>query len=390
VTRPSALVILDPGLHMIAGHHFELDTALLAAAAELGVPGHIFGHRTSNPHLNDDPRITPFFGVLGAATATDPMLVDLDRFTVENQRLFDDLARVGDALDMANSVLLFATATHNSLAGLGRWTRTWRTPPRHLFVLLPGHFEYALAGGAGRLDQLFYRYGFSLFPEAEGSSVSFLTLSERQAAEFSAIAGRPVERAPYPVGELDGSAPPPNQRMSGRPRILLCGSSRDSKGFGLLPDVMRLLASRRPGAEFVVQYCPTEDVTIAEIANAGATVVEGYLDRAAYHALIRSADVLLLPYIGPAYKVGTSAVFAEARWFGRPVVVASGTSLADDVAADPRLGLVALPDPRTLTEALATILDNYDSFAAGALDAAADYRLKNGTRRFAARLLDPP
>ena len=30
------LVILDPGLHMIAGHHFELDTALLEAAAALG------------------------------------------------------------------------------------------------------------------------------------------------------------------------------------------------------------------------------------------------------------------------------------------------------------------------------------------------------------------
>lgn len=67
-----AFVILDPGLHMIAGHHFELDTALLEAASALGVPGHIFCHRTDNPHLNDHPSITPFFDVLGRATTRDP------------------------------------------------------------------------------------------------------------------------------------------------------------------------------------------------------------------------------------------------------------------------------------------------------------------------------
>lgn len=381
-----ALVIIDPGLHMIAGHHFELDTALLAAAAGLGVPGHIFCHRTNNPYLNDHPEITPFFDVLGRTTTEDPMLVDLDRFQLQNERLYRDLNRLSDVLDMEESTLLYATASHNSLAGLGRWAREWTLPPRHLFVMLPGHFEFAVEGGAGTLDQLFYRYGFSQFP---GDRVTFLTLSDRQAREFSIIAGRPVERAPYPVGELADApaSPAAGVAASGRRRVLTCGSSRNSKGFALLPDVIRRVLARRTDVEFVVQYCPTEDVSAAEIAASGATVIEGYLDRASYHALIRSADVLLLPYLGPAYRIGTSAVFAEARWFGRPVIAANETSMAAEIMADARIGLATSPDPTALVLALETMLEGYPVFSRDAEAAASAYRRSNGTRLLAQRLV---
>lgn len=384
-----AFVILDPGLHMIAGHHFELDTALLAAAGALGVPGHIFCHRTDNPHLNDHPEITPFFDTLGHMTTRDPMLVDLDRFESQNGRLHGDLRRLSEILDMEDTILLFATGSHNSLTGLGRWVREWTVRPRHLFVLLPGHFEFSIRNGAGTLDQLFYRYGFSLFPSGPDSRVTFLTLSDRQASEFSAIASRPVERAPYPVGELadEPSLIASGAASSGRRRVVTCGSSRDSKGFALLPEVVRRTTARRGDVEFVVQYCPTEDVSLADIVASGATVIEGYLDRSSYHELIRSADVLLLPYLGPAYRIGTSAVFAEARWFGRPVIAATETSMAAEIAADKRIGLATAPEPAALVAALETILDGYPAFTRAAAEAGADYRRDNGTGRLAQRLL---
>jgi glycosyltransferase involved in cell wall biosynthesis len=381
------LLILDPGLYMVAGHHFELDTALLEAAAGLGVPGHIFCHHTDNPHLNDHPQITPFFGVLGGATTDDPILIDLDRFQLQNDRLYNDLVRLSDIVDLEQSTVLFPTASHNSLTGLGRWASQWTIPPRHLFVMLPGHFMFAIEGGAGTLDQLFYRYGFSRFPKDPGSRVTFLTLSSRQAREFSMIADRKVEQAPYPVGDLVDLSVESRPPFSGRRRVLTCGSSRDSKGFALLPEVIRRVAAKRADVEFVVQYCPTEDVSPSAIAAAGATVIEGYLDRSSYHAMIRSADVVLLPYLGPAYRVGTSAVFAEARWFGRPVIAATETSMADDVRADARLGLAVPPDVAALAAALETILDGYPHFAIAASEAAADYRRVNGTGRLAARML---
>ncbi len=384
-----AFVILDPGLHMIAGHHFELDTALLEAASALGVPGHIFGHRTDNPHLNDHPSITPFFDVIGWATTRDPMLVDLDRFQVQNERLLGDLRRVSEVIDMEDATLLFATASHNSLAAVGRWAREWTVRPHHLFVLLPGHFEFAIKGGAGTLDQLFYRYGFSLFPDGLDSRVTFLTLSERQAQEFSAIAGRTVERAPYPVGEISDAPDPSGTEATAprRRRVLTCGSSRDSKGFALLPEVVRRVTARRTDVEFVVQYCPTEDVSAADIVASGATVIEGYLDRPTYHGLIRSADVLLLPYLGPAYRIGTSAVFAEARWFGRPVIAATETSMAADIAADSRIGRATHPDPAALVMALEAMLDDFPAVARAAAQAGEAYRRENGTRLLARRLV---
>jgi glycosyltransferase involved in cell wall biosynthesis len=381
------LVILDPGLHMIAGHHFELDTALLEAAAALGVPGHIFCHVTNNPHLNDHPQITPFFDVLRGRTTTDPMLVDLDRYVLENERVYRDLLRLSEIADIEQSIVLFPTATHNSLTGLGRWVREWKSPPRHLFVLLPEHFEFALAGGAGTLDQLFYRYGFSRFPDEVASRVTFLALSARQAQEFSRIGGKRVEPAPYPVGEISDHPSPTSPPSSGRRRILTCGTSRDSKGFALLPDIIRSVLAKRADVEFVIQYCPTEEVSRDAIAAAGATVVEGYLDRASYHAMIRSADAMLLPYLGLGYKYGTSAVFAEARWFGRPVIAAAGTSMADEIRTDARVGLASRPEVASLITAIDRLLDTYPESRRAAEEAAAVYRQANGTSRLAALML---
>ena len=299
-----ALVIIDPGLHMIAGHHFELDTALLAAASSLGVSGHIFCHRTNNPHLNDHPEITPFFDVLGRTTTEDPMLTDLDRFLLENEGVYRDLNRLAEVVDMEESILFYATARLHSLTGLGRWAREWRVPPRHLFVLLPEYFIFALEGGVGTLDQLFYRYGFAQFPSVDPSRITFLTLSKRQVAEYGRISGRRIIQAPYPVGEVSGalSAKPSIFEPPSRLRVVVCGTSRNSKGFDLLPAVIRRVMDARSDVEFVVQYCPTEEVSAeaAALAGSGATVIEGYLDRDSYHGLIRSADIVFLPYMGRA------------------------------------------------------------------------------------------
>lgn len=386
-----ALVIIDPGLHMIAGHHFELDTALLAAASSLGVSGHIFCHRTNNPHLNDHPEITPFFDVLGRTTTEDPMLTDLDRFLLENEGVYRDLNRLAEVVDMEESILFYATARLHSLTGLGRWAREWRVPPRHLFVLLPEYFIFALEGGVGTLDQLFYRYGFAQFPSVDPSRITFLTLSKRQVAEYGRISGRRIIQAPYPVGEVSGalSAKPSIFEPPSRLRVVVCGTSRNSKGFDLLPAVIRRVMDARSDVEFVVQYCPTEEVSAeaAALAGSGATVIEGYLDRDSYHGLIRSADIVFLPYMGAGYRIQTSAVFSEARWFGRPTVVSAETSMSDDIEADPRLGLAAAPDPQALASAIEAMLDRYPIFACAAAEASVPYRNEHGTIRLAALLL---
>ncbi|MBM3545937.1 MAG: glycosyltransferase [Alphaproteobacteria bacterium] len=381
------LIVIDPGLHMVFGHHYELDTAILEAAAAFGVEGHIFGHRTDNPHLNNHPQVTPFFDVLTHPSTKDPMLVDLDRFQIQNERLYDDLKRLSDVIDIEQSTLFYATADHNTLTGLGRWVAEWKERPRRLFVLLPGHFVFAIQGGGGTLDQLFYRYGFSRFPAGEDSRVRFLALSARQAREFSMIGGRNVEHAPYPVGELGGLNPSPRAPSSGRRRVLVCGSSRDSKGFALLPDVIRRVSARRSDVEFVVQFSPTEGATLDAIAASGATIIDGYLDRSSYHATIRSADVMLLPYLGSGYRAGTSAVFAEARWFGIPVVSAVETSMGDEIAADPRIGLAVRPEPAVVADAVEAMLNAYPARRLAAEEAADGYRQNNGTTRFAAMML---
>jgi len=319
------------------------------------------------------------------------MLRDLDRFLLQNEHLLADLRRIEPMIDFEKATLLYATADFNALTAIGRWVQGWTAAPRHLFVLLPGHFEVALAGGVGMLDQLFYRYGFAQFPRSS-DRVTLLTLSARQAAEFSTIGGRPVRAAPYPVGESEDPPPPPGLARVRR-RVSVLGSSRNSKGFDLLPELIRTVRAARPTVDFAVQYCPSEGAlpdTATAIAQAGAEVIEGYLERGSYRHELRAADILLLPYRGLGYRVGTSAVFAEARWYGRPALVATGTSMAGDVAADPPLGRAAEPTAQALATALIGLVDDFPNAARAAGEAGIAYRRDNGTHRFAELLLGTP
>ena len=48
-------------------------------------------------------------------------------------------------------------------------------------------------------------------------------------------------------------------------------------------------------------------------------LVRGFLKEQAYYELVADADVVLLPYQDSVYISGTSAVFEEAMYLGRPV-----------------------------------------------------------------------
>lgn len=383
------LVILDPALHSLAGNNLEMDTALVDACASFGWTGHIFAHQRCNAHVANHPLVTPFFDIYRERTISDPALAEIDDFLMQGERLFADLVRLEDIVDLKTSVVFYACADPNTLTAIGRWSARIHRICRRLFLLFPLPFRYSAASDTATLEQLFYRYGFAEFRRQRVDPAQFLALSRDQATEYSKVARTDVAVAPYPVGRIEQSTPLTTYPLSKNIRILCSGASRTNKGFQLLPEIIRQIKASRSDIDFVVQYCPTDDLTVT--ANAlielGVTVIEGYFTRTEYHDLFESAHAVLLPYTGLAYRDGTSAVFSEARWFGRPVITTPATSMAADIALDPRLGIVAPAEVSALSKAISYLADNLTHLSKLAADAAVTYRSGNGTMHLAKLLV---
>jgi glycosyltransferase involved in cell wall biosynthesis len=113
-------------------------------------------------------------------------------------------------------------------------------------------------------------------------------------------------------------------------------------------------------------------------------LVRGFLKEQAYYELVADADVVLLPYQDSVYISGTSAVFEEAMYLGRPVVVPPRLLMASQLAPFPDAGRVAASlEADAFADAIAQVVTDYPRFAAGAARAGEAWRSKTGIDRFA-------
>jgi glycosyltransferase involved in cell wall biosynthesis len=148
-----------------------------------------------------------------------------------------------------------------------------------------------------------------------------------------------------PMAELDSGISPAAPRAPQTPRVAIVGGARPEKGFDLLPAIVA--ASReRTAAVFLLQLfneqlAPEEWDALRRLATEpGVEAAHGQLDRAGYLALFAAADLMLFPYARIPYKHRPSGIFGEAVLSGLPVVVPSGTWLAEQVEMGAAAGVI--------------------------------------------------
>ncbi|MGJ4887514.1 glycosyltransferase [Bradyrhizobium sp. HKCCYLRH3099] len=114
-------------------------------------------------------------------------------------------------------------------------------------------------------------------------------------------------------------------------RLAWCpGRMRSDKGAALLPTIIGALADANPRYRLLLQRPDIGDGARPQIdavsTHPGTLVHPDDLSDEAYGALLRLADVILLPYDPDAYGWRVSRVFLEAALAGKPVLAASGMS----------------------------------------------------------------
>ncbi len=169
-------------------------------------------------------------------------------------------------------------------------------------------------------------------------------------AELQSLLGTRVLLSP--MTELDSGIPtvetverPAAARPSPAPRVAIVGGARPEKGFDLLPAIVA--ASReRTTAVFLLQLfneqlSPEEWDALGRLATEpGVEAVHGQLDRTGYLSLFAAADLMLFPYARIPYQQRPSGILSEAVLSGLPVVVPSGTWLAEQVEAGAAAGVI--------------------------------------------------
>ncbi|MSP49094.1 MAG: glycosyltransferase [Alphaproteobacteria bacterium] len=391
------VVLLDPGLQTAIGHHYNLDLGLVGELRRLGVPYRLFVNQRVTPELAVRLGAEPSFIFHPYARSSEDRLIrDFEDYLDLNEQAFADLKTLSGAVDLSDSLVIVHTTTNRMLLGLARWLASGLFPASSRLALVLPHVSGLSEGEPLSWDAAFYRHAFNRLRPHLGQ-VLLLTLSDLQAHEFGALSEAPVEVMPYPnpasgwLRDRVQTKRPPRSKH----RILFCGEATLRKGFHLLADIIRAVGGARGDVEFAVQLngWRSDAERVAEFqkfarARYDTKTIAGFIGEDDYYRVIEDADAVLLPYQSMVYRSGTSAVFEEAVYLGRPVIVPPETMMAAQLAPHPYAGIVAGGhDAAAFARSILALAGDYPRIAEGARRAGEVWRARDGMDRFVSFLL---
>jgi hypothetical protein len=244
-------------------------------------------------------------------------------------------------------LIFVPTVLVHHLAGwlpLVRWKL--RNVSTRVLLFFPNTPIKASANGGAHLAgeptaKLFRWYIRKLAPEVASGKVVLGAETRAMAKALSVVTGVPFVYLPHPVDIAALPTSASGSAISGATGSILCGAygaARADKQSGLLQKAIRQLLEEWPEvpARFALQW--VEDFRDEHgdwvrfdpwLRNhPKVQVIDELFVGEEYLAQLSKTDVLLLPY-GSDYRLRVSRVAIEALVQGKPIVVASGTTLED-------------------------------------------------------------
>ena len=323
------------------GHRFHQSMAYLESARRRGWGSVLFLHREAEPEVRAAfPQ--------GHAVLSDPVF-RRDLSFDERTALFADMLgthvspviRAGDRLLMTIATQCEARAIFRWSAELPARKRPWS------LVLFPS--DRWNREGAEERNRLLGEIAATALEIARIDAgvrrrIVLASHTASASAELAVLLGEDVGVAP--MAELvAGIAPRAGRRLEGPVRVGVFGGARPEKGSHRLAEIVA--ACRRRGAiDFNLQLANeqlTEDqfAQLCRLADEpGIDCTRGGLGRDDYVSLFARTDLALFPYQRIPYRQRASGILSESILAGLPVVVPSGTWLAEQVASGAAAGVI--------------------------------------------------
>ncbi len=371
------VMVLDPGLFFEGGHHAAFARAFSAECAARGGSTVFYGaRRIDRPDPLVGLEVRGHFRVSSYAT--------LDRASPAeslaglNEGALLDLRAIPHARFREAGLILFPTITSRIALGVARWVRGLpediRTPIAMFMMFPPGWSGQGLVRQA---EEDVYREAMRELAASSPGRVTLLAETGPIARVFEGLGAPRVRMTPWPV-MLDGPVGAPARCPTGgmRAHVVQVGYTKPDKGMALLADAAPGILRARPGVRFTVQINSLAPAGVEEPARRleslgpGVRTVRGPLGPRAYADLLRSADIVALPYHPEHYRGLGSGVFAEAAALGKVVVAPDQTWMAEQAG---RWGLGAVLfdryDAGCFGDALGRAVDGLDALLARAREA---------------------
>jgi glycosyltransferase involved in cell wall biosynthesis len=355
------VLIIDSALRNLGGHNFTYTRAVASELEARGYPVTVFANKNLPDELaracGYDPVLT--FGAYDFAMGHGRFR-DLRYLRAQAVIHADELEAAFRRIDLSAHGLVFChTAGEFELLAWSRLLSRCKLPG-HLMIVQRNTLRYR---ACNRLKRLLHPY-WRLRPDAlnaihrkmRGRFV-LLTDSDALTEDYRAVCRAPVVTLPIPVPSSVTAPPqhaPGPDGLLGRyqlergERLVLgyMGDARGSKGFHLLPElVRRVLVDAGLDVRFLIQ-CPPSAAGydagrlppgVAELQDLAGRVgdrlvlIPEKLSPEDYGDLLRFLDVVLIPYLRAGYIEPTSGIFTEALAAAKPVVVTRGTWMAGEL-----------------------------------------------------------
>lgn len=383
-----SILIIDSGMKNMGGHNFSYTRAVQSALEQKGFDVTVLANRSLSGDLVKATGYRPVFS-FGAYDFPpgNGKLRDFGYLYAQSVIFSDELEQAFRRVVSDEPSLVFChTVNDFELIGWNRFLSRRRLPG-HLMILMRKTPGFKSCGWLKRRIHPYWRikphYLNALHSRQKGRFV-LVTDSEPLTEDYSTIFRHRVVTLPIPVSEhilADEQSPSGNGAQAvnreGRIRIGYLGDARASKGFPLLPGLARrILSDTRLEADFIIQ-CPNapseanageqpagvrELIEVASRTNGRITLVHEALSETDYAKLIRSLDVVLVPYAF-GYEESTSGIFAEALALSKPVVVPSVTWMSRELRKSGGGVEFQRGDENDLASKVAELIRNFDEYA---------------------------
>ncbi len=183
-----------------------------------------------------------------------------------------------------------------------------------------------------------FSQAFKSLERTAGDGVFFYTDTDELTRQYAEFTGFDFETLPIPVGDAFYQ---PEAGAKTPLKIVYAGDARTEKGYQYLPRLVQdsWREAVKPGLisyEFQSNYNVPQGEPFIVIARnilrgyapEKVTLVKEALDSDAYRRLVKSADVVLIPYLAKPYQARSSGILAEALVAGIPVIVPAETWMA--------------------------------------------------------------
>lgn len=397
-------IYIDPSLQGNVGHHANVCRLITREMAARGFEVRIFASERIEPGLQSELQAHPLFRWNAYAApwcAQDRLAGWLRDFETISADTFTDLTRIGHDIS-CDDIVYFSQAMPAQLRAVIQWAEQFQTTSRPwIFVefatepgvqVSPDGQTVSILNPFADPRGVLYRHAAGYLSEELCERVFLGTYDQEISRLFTFLVRRTVQHFPLPQRRVN----PLRRRQRGETiTVGILGHQREDKGYNLVPQIAERLLAEIPDVRLLVQNGaawqmpgPQAQLTSLAAIHFMLELDDQPADLVRWAELLEQSDLIVCPYSPSRFASAYSAVASEAVANGIPLVIPAGTTMSVLLREFDQPGVLFNEwNADAVYAAILSALDQFDSLAGKALEAAERWGRTRGSERLADHLM---